>query len=89
MALFWTDSTSLMFLCVYGSQTVQTYSSMGLTRVIKYCALMFLGQHERFLLRKARLLLDFFVVLSTCWFYNSSSDSVTPKYFPVLTIFSV
>ena len=41
---------------------------------------------EGFLLRKAKLLLAFFVEVSTCWFHDSFSDSVTTRYFPVLAI---
>ena len=29
------------------------------------------------------------MVVSTCWFHDSISDSVTPRYFPVLTIMYV
>ena len=36
---------------------------------------MFLGQLERFLLRKVKLLLAFFVAASTCSFHESFSDS--------------
>ena len=52
-------------------------------------ALMFLGQLERFLLRKAKLLLAFFVVASTCSFHESFSDSATPKYLPDFATFNV
>ena len=40
---------------------------------------MFLGQLERFLLRKVKLLLAFFVAASTCSFHESFSDSRAAK----------
>ena len=67
-------STSLVFLCVYGSQTVDAYARMGLARVSQHCVLVFLGQLERFPLRKAKLLLAIFVVVSSCWFHDNFSE---------------
>ena len=46
-------------------------------------------QIEMFLLRKAKLLLAFFVAASTCSFHESFSDSVTPKYLPDFATFNV
>ena len=48
-------STSLVFLCVYGSHAVDAYACtrVGLARVSQHCVFVFLGQLETFLLRKA------------------------------------
>ena len=53
---------------------MDAYSSVGLAMVLRHRD-MFLGQLERFLLRKVKLLLAFFVGASTCSFHESISDS--------------
>ena len=49
--------------------------------------MVFLGQVERLLLRNAKLLFAFCVVVTICWFHDNFYDSVTPKYFPVFGYF--
>ena len=59
----WTSSILEMFVAVYGSQTVQEYSSFGLTRVLYAMVFMCCDGALMFLRRKPRVELADCVIL--------------------------
>ena len=79
-ALLWTISTMLIFLALYGSHTVEQYSRVGRTEALYAVSLVFGGQFLRFRLRKPKVLLALFDMLSTRSFRRRSSDRWTPRY---------
>ena len=64
-ALLWTISTTLIFLAVYGSHTVEQYSRVGRTKALYAVSLVFGGQCLRFRLRKPMVLLALFDISSS------------------------
>ena len=87
--LLWTISRVCMSFCVYGSHTVDAYSTIGLTSELYAFCFVIVVPMFRFLRRNPSVLLALSHML-LMWFVQRRSDVMRqPRYFALFTDFRV
>jgi len=72
---------------VWGAHTVEAYSIIGSTNVLKQCSLIWREQAFRFQRKNARVVLAFDDTCLACFFKVSLESITTPKYLTEFTSF--